>query len=262
MSRTLVIGEPGGTHEGQFDLLQRLIDVAADCNCDVIKPQWTSSAERMCARRQAPDYLADYRKLQYPLHWHAELRDHAHRRGLKYGCSIYIPGDAALVAPFVDYLKISSFEAEDMALVRETWHAVSTTPQSGLIVSLGMNASSISIRRIVGPTRLLHCVSAYPAPIETLNLRAIADNDLDGFSDHSRDVRVGAWAVCAGAEIIETHYRLDDTDPANKDYAVSFTPAELKEYIANIRAAELALGDGWKAIHDCEKPMLRYRVQP
>ena len=252
MSRTLVIGEMGSTHEGNLDLMLRLIDVAADCGVDCVKNQWVSSPERLCERRRAGDYLASYTKLAYPLGAHIVCRDHANARGLKYATSIYLPGDAALVAPFVDYLKISSFEAGDKALIHE---ALSAVGPFRVVVSHGMGGDVWS-----AACQNLLCVSSYPAPIDAASLGRITNEDFDGFSDHSRDVRVGAWAVCAGAEILETHFRLDDCDPENKDYAVSFTPAEFKEYIANIRAAELALGDGQKRIAECEKPMLRFRA--
>lgn len=252
--RTLVIAEPGGTHDGRLDLMLRLVDAAAECGAGVIKPQWTSSAERMCERRNAPDYLEDYRKLQFPLEWHGELATYAKSRGLQYACTVFLPGDAAKVAPFVDYLKISSFEAGDFGLIMEA-----TTACPNVIVSLGMAATN-GLKGVPG-VRWLHCVSSYPAPLDSLNL---SPNLLwwDGLSDHTRDVRVGAWAVCVGAKIIETHFRLNECDPANKDYAVAFTPVEFKEYVRNIRDAERALSNGqYGAVQECEREMLRFRAR-
>src|SRR3990167_4342994 len=121
--KTLIIGEMGSTAEGNLDTMKQLVDCAAECKCDVVKNQWTSSAQTMCDRRHAPEYLESYLKLQYPIEYHAELREHAKARGLQYACTAYIPGDPTLLAPFVDYLKISSFEAEDMGLLHEAWHA-------------------------------------------------------------------------------------------------------------------------------------------
>ncbi len=80
--KTLIIAEPGSTHEGDYDTMLRLIKCAADCKVDVFKNQWTSSAERMCARRHAPEYLESYRKLQYPLAWHASLREVCREHGI------------------------------------------------------------------------------------------------------------------------------------------------------------------------------------
>ena len=92
-----------------------------------------------------------------------------------------------------------------------------------------------------------------------MNLAAL--KQCDGLSDHSRHRWMGALAVAAGAEIIEAHLRLDDTDPENPDFATAFTPAEFADYVRNIRFAEAALGDGQKRLQDCERPMAEYRVR-
>jgi N,N'-diacetyllegionaminate synthase len=105
---------------------------------------------------------------------------------------------------------------------------------------------------------LLHCVSAYPAPISEMNLRAVGR----GLSDHSRNLLTGAVAVGAGARIIETHYRLDTCHPTNPDYAVAFTPAEFTQYVKNIRDAEAMMGDGVKKRQPCEEWAVPYRVTP
>src|SRR3990167_3846027 len=215
MSNTLIIAEPGSTHEGRLEMMLRLIDCAAECGADVFKSQWTSSAQTMCDRRHAPEYLESYKFLEYPLEWHMELREHALWRGLQYACTAYIPGDPTLLSPFVDYLKISSFEAADDALLLEARSDIPALHHVKTIVSLGMGES-----RAWADFRL-HCVSSYPAPLSQLNLRLCSGNgkidgepDADGFSDHSHDVRVGAWAVAAGASILETHFRLNTCDPA------------------------------------------------
>lgn len=261
--RTLIIAEPGSTHEGDYDTMLRLVKAAASAGCDVYKSQWTSSAARMCARRHAPEYLDSYKKLQYPLAWHRSLREVCREAGMQYGCTVYIPGDAALVAPFVDYLKVSSFEATDRHLLYEV--AKTYVP---FIVSAGMEESwqpVVSALQYwnVWPWALLHCCSSYPAPLSALNLGAIRaglGSARCGFSDHSRDVRVGAWAASAGATVLETHFRLDECDISNRDYAVAFTPLELGLYVRTVRDAQSALGDGIKRVQDCEMAMLQYRV--
>lgn len=282
---TMVLAEPGATHDGRYDTMLRLIRAASVAGADVFKGQWTSSAQAMCERRHAPEYLADYLKIQYPLEWHREFRAEASRVGLQYGCSVYLPGDPTLVAPFVDYLKLSSFEIDDAVLYREALLAkaarkieyeemVTGVHEMPLIVSTGMQKTTMERewrvwdhKKCYAPQAVLHCCSCYPAPLSALNLSLCSGNGRDdgepryaGLSDHSRDVRVGGWAVACGARIIETHFRLDDCDPSNKDYAVSFTPAELAVYVRNIRDCEIALGDGVKRIHESEKPMLKYRV--
>jgi len=108
---------------------------------------------------------------------------------------------------------------------------------------------------------LLHCTTEYPAPVEETNLRAMqtmrdAFRLRVGLSDHTEGTAIPIAAAAMGAEIIEKHFTLDRSLPG-PDHKASLEPAELREMIAGIRAAEenvgavilvtdAALGDGVK----------------
>lgn len=267
MPRTFVIAEPGGTAEGDFDAMCELIRVASECGADVWKPQWVSSAERHLQRRTArltPEETAQFRAkyakpyswLQWPFEWHREFIDRCHAVGMRYAVSVCLPEDVPSLVD-ADYLKVSSFEATDCRMME----AVKDIGRSGptFIVSCGMGADAYEWYLVNRRVLRLHCVSAYPAPLEQLDLKRLC-RVFSGFSDHTKDTRTGMVAVAAGARVIEAHYRLDDCDPKNPDYAVAFSPAEFAQYIRNIRDAELMLGDGMKRIQPCEEPMLKYKV--
>jgi N,N'-diacetyllegionaminate synthase len=169
---------------------------------------------------------------------------------MAYACTVFLKQDVARVAPYVDYLKIASFEAGDNDLLAEAirWHG-------RVILSTGMGYEHCGSAK---PWAVLHCVSAYPAPMAEMNLRAMKHHK--GLSDHSRHPLTGAVAVGARAKVIETHYRLDTCHPSNPDYAVAFTPAEFTQYVKNIRDAEAMMGDGIKRRQPCEEWALPYRV--
>lgn len=247
-----VIAEPGSTPEGRRDAFSALVGLAATVGCDVFKNQWVSNPQRLCDRRRAPEYLKAYEKISYPASTHEWLADLAHQSGLAYACSVYLPGDVQTVAPYCDFLKCASFEASDPEMHSALWPYRDKT-----IVSLGMDGNAAAWG---GFYARLHCISSYPAPITEMNLRRIGV--LDGLSDHSKHPQTGAYAVCAGAQIIEFHIRLSDTDPQNADYAVARDPEEAREYVRNIRFAEAAMGDGQRRVMPSEEKMLRYRVKP
>lgn len=94
---------------------------------------------------------------------------------------------------------------------------------------------------------LLHCISGYPAPLETTNLRDRALWEAFGvpcgFSDHTRSIQIAGWAVAAGACVLEKHFTLDRSAPG-PDQAMSMSPGELGKYVAAVREAEAALGSG------------------
>ncbi|OGD76785.1 MAG: hypothetical protein A2Y64_04650 [Candidatus Coatesbacteria bacterium RBG_13_66_14] len=97
---------------------------------------------------------------------------------------------------------------------------------------------------------LFHCTSAYPAPVEELNLRSLTalrerfDRPV-GLSDHSPGVQAACLAVALGACAVEKHFTLD-SDAAGPDHAASLDPAGFQELVRNIRLTERTLGDGKK----------------
>lgn len=295
MSRTLVIAEPGCTARGRYEDMVRLIHVTAAAGADVFKPGWTSDPVRMCERRHiGPDhpkrayYEQAYGWLAWPVEWHEDFARLTRQLGLQYACTSFLPQDCAVLARHANFLKISSFEVHDREMREAAYLAMpyefprqSAVRVSRVVVSLGMTGSNVPELRYwagadtvpVGlvacyaPMAILHCTSAYPAPLESLNLNVISgagrydgDSGYAGLSDHSRNVLTGAVAVGAGASIIETHIRLDDCDPENPDYAVAFSPREFAQYVANIRTAEQMMGDGEKRVQPCEEWALPYRV--
>jgi N-acetylneuraminate synthase/N,N'-diacetyllegionaminate synthase len=104
---------------------------------------------------------------------------------------------------------------------------------------------------------LLHCVSRYPAPIGSINLRVIralheAFGVPVGLSDHTTSTRTGALAVAAGACVLEKHFTLD-RGAAGPDHAMSLAADELAAYVAAVREAESALGDGVIGMNEGER---------
>lgn len=280
MTKTFVIMEVAGTHGGDLKKAAILVGLAADIGADAVKFQWLSSPERLVERRRAPEYLEAYRTIAFPREWFAVLDDWCRRARVEFMCTAYLPEDVAVVAQYVQRFKVSSFESQDAHFVglHAEW------PEKPLILSAGMGSDvSESVRfyhqlaerawyRARGDLayhpwekiRVLHCVSAYPCPDNQAALARIRQEDcrwnFAGYSDHTRHPWAGALAVAAGARVVEFHARLYDTGPENADFVVSRTPAEAREYVANIRAAEALLGDGGRGAMPAEEPMLRYRV--
>jgi N-acetylneuraminate synthase len=94
---------------------------------------------------------------------------------------------------------------------------------------------------------LLKCTSAYPAPLEAMNLRTIP-HLAEGFgvpvglSDHTLGIAAPVAAVALGACIVEKHFTLSRSLPG-PDSAFSLEPDEFKAMADHIRAAEKALGN-------------------
>lgn len=244
MKYPYIIAEAGSCHEGQLTRALSLIDAAKHADADAVKFQFWSSPQRMRERR----------KMEYPAYthgsveerWLSELSRIAHAMSLDFMCTAYLPEDVATVEPWVDLLKVSSFEAADAELLRQCREF-----DKRIVVSLGMRGEPAD-----GDV-FLHCVSGYPTPLDQASLCCL--DGQDGYSDHTRNVLTGAVAVGAGAHVLEVHFRLDDTTKECADYVVALTPAELGQYVWNARQAGRMMSST-KTVQDCERINLRHRV--
>lgn len=250
---TYVIAEAGACHDGDLRKAYELIAVAAQAGANACKFQWVSDAKKLVERRRAPHYEAAYRVIQFPVAWHPKLREACGCHGLEYLCTTYLVEDIAVIAPYVSVFKIASFEAQDADFI-------SQHRGKPLIISTGMLS-----RRPMRPlnARWLQCTSAYPAPLDEMHLATIRYHGFHGLSDHSGMTWMGGLAVAAGAEILETHIKLDTTDVQNLDAGPhALLPHDYATYVAEVRRAERAMGVPVKSIQASEAAMLPYVSAP
>ena len=245
-----IIGEAGSCHEGSLKNALELVGVAKDAGCNAVKFQYWSSPTRMCERRHV---TGAYEQGSVKESWLPLIRDEAHSCKLDFICSVYLPEDIPTLAPHVDGWKISSFEAGDEDLVGLV--TLAAYQHSRLFISTGMGY----IGTLPTLATLLHCVSAYPCPVDQANLGAIYGAH-DGYSDHTRCVLTGGFAVSAGADYLEVHFRLDETSETCPDHCVSLTPNELRQYVVMAHTAMQMRGSGVKVVQEAEKENLAYRV--
>ena len=266
---TFVIAEAGSCHDCSPDKMREMICVAKDAGADACKFQWTSSPERLAARRHAEDYLEAYRTIAFPAATLLWLKSLCDAGGIEFMVTVYLPEDIAVVAPLVKRFKIASYEAGDKAFLDA--HLAYGKP---IIVSTG-GMTEAELCRLEfwwndthpDQVHLLHCTASYTAPVEDLSLSLIGGTEthysgLLGLSDHSGHVLTGALAAALGAEIIEVHFRLRSTSPHNPDYGHSLDPEQLRQYVANIRFAEAAMGTPVKRLMPSEERWAKYRVRP
>jgi N-acetylneuraminate synthase/N,N'-diacetyllegionaminate synthase len=257
----LVIAEAGVNHDGDAGLAHRLVDLAADAGADAVKfqtfaPELLVSATAAAAPYQSRRAGAERQRqmlaaLVLPAGAWRELAAHAAERDLLFLSTAFDLPSAELLADLgMPALKVPSGELDHLPFLRAL--AGRGLP---LLVSTGM-ATLEEVDRAVQAAAgapglcLLHCVSAYPAPVAEANLRAIpalaARHGLPvGWSDHTRGATTALGAVALGAALLEKHVTLDRTLPG-PDHAASADPEEFAAYVAEVRALEAALGDGRK----------------
>lgn len=254
-----IIAEIGASHEADYAVASHLITVAQVSDCQAVKFQYYD-AERLAKQRNCPHAEQRYRDFQVPLGWLGSLKEKANLAGLDFVVSVYDIQGLQEAQQFADVIKISSFEMRDEKLIDE---AVSIGKP--LIISAGMaTEQDISRLRCIRVQSqlisVLHCISAYPAKTDQLNLDVIRRYSLDGFSDHSGQRITGAVAVSCGARILEVHIRDFNTPSDNPDFAHSLTPSKLRDYVLFARQARQMVGIDRRLIVDGEQPNTKYRT--
>ena len=190
-----------------------------------------------------------YKEAYTPWDWFPELQDRAKKEGLEFFSS---PFDETAV-DFLEKLdvpayKIASFEINHIPLIKYTARL-----KKPILVSTGVATLSdieLAVQTIRGQKNeqiiLLKCTSAYPAPLNEMNLLTIPDiakrfGVVAGLSDHSMNPNVAVAAVAVGAKVVEKHFILD-RKLGGPDVEFSLEPAEFKSMVTAIRETEEALG--------------------
>jgi N,N'-diacetyllegionaminate synthase len=251
-----VIAELGLNHGGSLDRALAMVDAAAAAGASAVKVQTFRADELVAGHCPAPAHVAArslrdfFSRFELDRPAHVEIAKRAKLHGLGFVATPFsCQAIDMLVDIGVDALKIASGDLTYDELIA---HAART----GLpvIISTGMStlsetAHAVSVARAEDANQLalLHCVSAYPVPEDSQNLRAIQTlsrvfGTPVGLSDHARNGASVPIAVTLGASIYERHLMLAGDDGV--DRAVSSTPEQLAEIVAVARRTQAALGHG------------------
>ncbi|HHV27333.1 MAG TPA: pseudaminic acid synthase [Tissierellia bacterium] len=144
--------------------------------------------------------------------------------------------------------KIASFEITDIPFVEYIASKGKPIIMSTGIATLKDIEEAVNACKRMGNDQvaLLKCTSAYPSPMEDINLKVIPNmkdtfGTIVGLSDHTLGHTVALGAVALGAKIVEKHFTLDRKD-GGPDAKFSMEPDEFKEMVYRIRDLEKALG--------------------
>jgi len=273
--RPFIIAEAGINHNGNVSLAKKLIDAAKKAEADAVKFQTfkaedvvTKTAEKAGYQKKTTEaeesQFVMIKKLELEERDFKELFDYAHRKGIMFLSSPFDKRSVDLLDKLgVPAFKIASGEITNLPLIK--YIAQKGKP---IILSTGMSTmaeikealqviNDEGIRDIV----LLHCITSYPAEVESSNLRAMrtlrrAFKLPVGLSDHTIGVTVPIAAVALGAAALEKHFTLDKNLPG-PDHKASLTPEELNQMIMVVRQVEKAMGNGIKRPTEEEEEIKR-----
>jgi N-acetylneuraminate synthase/N,N'-diacetyllegionaminate synthase len=258
-----VIAEAGVNHNGSVERARALIDAAVNAGADAVKFQ-TFQADHVVTRGAAKAGYqksgADDSQTMYEMLKRLELsydefralREHARRRGVLFMSKGHKEDLDFLVGIGVPALKVDSAAVIYYSLLEKAAGYGLPLVLSTGGSTLGEVERALDILAAHGnpPVVVLHCTTAYPAPDDQINLRAMltlreALGVPTGLSDHSLGVEIPIAAVAMGACMIEKHFTLD-RGLEGPDHKASLEPNELAAMIRGIRRVESALGDARK----------------
>jgi pseudaminic acid synthase len=257
----------------------QLVEAAAQAGAHAVKVQTYTPDTLTFRSSQAPFIIENqalwegktlwdlYQQAYTPWEWQPGMKQLAESLGLDFIASVF---DFSSVDFWEEHglstYKIASPELVDLPLLE----AVAATGKP-VLLSTGMGSldeitEAVQTLREANPDiplTLLKCSSAYPAPLESMNLRAIRTlrehfQTPVGLSDHSTCHEVAVAALAMGASVFEKHLKLDDGQPT-LDEAFSLTPDEFHEWGMRLRHAWEALGSETLGPSEAETGTLAFR---
>lgn len=276
-----VIAEAGVNHNGSEALALQLVETAARCGADAVKFQTftadklvSKGAEKAAYQKAATgdgDQHSMLKQLEMSPELHRKLMQRCAELGIEFMSTpfdeeaadfllslgmrrIKVPSGEITNWPFLRFLAakdVPLIVSSGMATLEEVEQAVAVIAQERARLGLAQPLAEV--------LTLLHCTSNYPAQPSDVNLRAMqtmaeATGLPVGYSDHTLGLAVSTAAVALGATVIEKHFTMDKALPG-PDHPASLDPQELAQLVAQVRAAEQALGSAVKAPVPSELPV-------
>ena len=260
----LIIAEAGVNHNGDLQLAKELAKKAKEAGADIIKYQTfvpekivTHTAEKAGYQKETTggqeSQLDMLRKLALSKEAFRELKKYCEEIGIRFLSTAFDMESIEFLHKLgCDLWKIPSGEITNLPYLRR----IASFGQS-VIMSTGMatideigEALDVLKKNGANDITLLHCTTAYPAPYDQINLKAMNTlatlfNVPVGYSDHSKGISVSCAAAALGATVLEKHFTLDK-NMEGPDHKASLEPDELKQMVESVRIIERSLGDGNK----------------
>jgi len=256
-----IIAELSANHLQKFDNAVKLIKSAKEAGADAIKLQtYTPDTITIDCDNEyfqikhglhtGQTLYQLYKKAYTPWEWQPKLKEIAEREGLICFSSVFDKTAVDFLEGInVPAYKIASFEITDIPLIEYVASKGKPIIISTGIATLSDIEEAVNACKRMGNNQiaLLKCVSAYPTPLEDVNLRTIPNladtfKTVVGLSDHTLGISVPIASVALGACIIEKHLTLD-RKLGGPDAAFSLEPAEFKVMVKSVREVEKALGN-------------------
>lgn len=274
-SKPFITAEIGINHNGDMDIVKKLIDIARNNGCDAVKFQKRTieivySKEVLDTPRESP-WGTTTREQKYRLELNEKQYDEIDAYCKKVGIDWYasawdIPSLHFLRKYNCKYNKIASAMLTHKEFLEEVAKEKKITfVSTGMSILKQVDEAVDIFKKYDCPIILMHTNSKCPCPDEECNVRTIIIlreryKVPVGYSGHDVGILPSVLATTLGAVAIEKHITLDRTSYGS-DQAASLEPRGVYLLVRDCRAVESVLGDGAKRIYPGEEVVakkLRY----
>ena len=246
---TRFICEIGSNHNQDLKRTLKLIDEAAFIGAWAVKFQ-LFKAEKLYAAGFT-NQIEKMKKWELPIEFLPEIKNQCIKKNVKFICTPFYLEAIDILTHYVDYFKIGSYENEWLQLL--CYVAETGKPW---MISNGINDNPIINDKYknklhdfcnIFPAVIFHCNSNYPADARNCNLwqipkmkRLLSKPIKVGWSDHTVSPAVIYRAIALGAEYIEFHFDLDDTNGFESSIGHCWQARQIRKVIANVFDGDLA----------------------
>lgn len=260
-----VIAEAGVNHNGDLATAKALVDAARAGGAQAVKFQTFSAKALVTSDAPKADYQVEntgmqesqfqmLQRLELSAEAFGELAAYCREQDILFLSTPYGESDIHMLGEWgVSALKVASALAvEPQFLEQAATLGVPLIVSTGMMTMVEVAFAAETLRRCApGRFVLLQCVTNYPATVASSNLRAMramgeAFACPVGFSDHTESNTASVLAVGLGACMLERHLTLDRS-AEGPDHRASLDVEQFASFVRQLREAESALGDGWKA---------------
>ena len=251
-----LIAEIGINHNGDLNILKKLIDNAKDAEFDAVKFQKRTlekvySKEALDAPRESPWGKTNRQQkegLEFSFEEYREIDNYCKYKKIEWFASAWDLESLEFLEKFnLKFHKIASAMIVDKIFLRAV-----ASKKKHTFISTGMSStqdikSAVDIfREMDCPFELMHCVSTYPMKPEDANLRTIpALKDMFkckvGYSGHENGVAISLAASFFDISSLERHITLDRT-MYGSDQAASLEFSGMKNLTSSLKKMSIAFG--------------------
>jgi N,N'-diacetyllegionaminate synthase len=274
-NKTFIIGEAGCNHNGSIERAFKLIDLAKRAKLDAVKFQVFNPHMLVTKNAKKANYaikntprnesqLSMQKKISLTNEEHYKIKKYCDKIKITHVCSAF---DLESI-DFLKKIKLKIFKIPSGEINNTPYLKKISKLNVKVILSTGMStineieyAFNIFKNQFKkNDLSILHCISAYPTKLSTVNLNTIPFfkekfNCTVGFSDHTTSELIPALAVISGAQIIEKHFT-NNKGLSGPDHFMSLNEKELVRMVNNIHIADKTAGKFGKFISNDEKKNL------